>query len=77
MSDYYYPSVFSPMQGWNCHRCGAFVPDGCTHSCPTMVWVNPPPPKPWPDPLDRVAAALERIAAALEEAGRGGKNPPT
>ena len=20
---------------WGCHRCGALVPNGCTHHCPT------------------------------------------
>lgn len=23
--------------GWTCQGCGAFVPDGCTHHCPTTV----------------------------------------
>lgn len=24
--------------GWRCHRCGASVPNGCTHHCPTGVF---------------------------------------
>ena len=27
--------------GWTCYYCGGFVPNGCTHSCPTSV-------TPWP-----------------------------
>jgi hypothetical protein len=50
--------------GWTCQSCGAYVPNGCTHSCSMAVrWQNPPP-----DPvLTRLADALERIATALEK----------
>ena len=42
--------------GYTCGSCGTWVPNGCTHTCPTAIrWVN-----------ERIAAALERIAAALE-----------
>ena len=69
MSNYLtgFSSTFTPTGGYTCYRCKAFVPNGCTHSCPTMVWVNPTPPVTvTPTAEDRIAAALERIAVALE-----------
>lgn len=52
--------------GYTCARCGAFVPQGISHSCAGL------PPMPdyqvrWDRMTDvRIADALERIAAALE-----------
>ncbi len=51
--------------GWTCQRCKAFVPNGCTHHCPTTA-VFPPMPSPPPLPVSHEATALHRIAAALE-----------
>jgi hypothetical protein len=55
--------------GYTCYRCHAFIPNGCTHSCPTTLLYQPSPP-PAPMRMDHgfaYAAALERIAVALEE----------
>ena len=55
--------------GWTCWRCGSYVPNGCTHHCPSNSIGTPFTPAPAqmsPDPLDRIANALERIAAVLE-----------
>ena len=56
--------------GWTCPMCRSFVPNGCTHHCPstTVIPVVDPrfsnPPK--PDVFERIAVALERIATAME-----------
>lgn len=56
--------------GWNCGTCGAWVPNGCTHFCPSNVnpsYVAPQPPT-VPDPLTRIAHALEQIVGEIEAA---------
>lgn len=34
---HYYP----PQSGWTCFNCGGFVPNGCTHYCPTFAATPP------------------------------------
>lgn len=58
-------STYPQTGTWRCANCGAYVPMGQQHSCPTTTWINPPP---LPSPAElRIAVALERIAKALEE----------
>jgi hypothetical protein len=54
--------------GYNCVRCGVFVPNGCSHSCGGF-FADPTPNVRWDRMSDvRIADALERIADALEQA---------
>jgi hypothetical protein len=67
-----FPYPYSAPDGWTCSSCGAWVPNGCTHSCPTYIrWVNPPAPSAF-SAEERIAAALERIALALDALGAKG-----
>jgi hypothetical protein len=60
-------------QGRTCSQCGTWVPNGCTHSCPTGGPFSTIPQTKLAGPFspeERIATALERIATALEEANR-------
>jgi hypothetical protein len=55
--------------GWTCSQCRQWVPNGCTHSCPTT-----PQPAARPDHGfallalgNRIADLLERLVVLLEK----------
>lgn len=64
-------STVSPSaNGWTCQNCGAFVPNGVTHTCTWRIGTNHGTPATFRDPieakLDRIIALLERMLAQKE-----------
>ena len=68
----YYPYGDPSPSGWHCGTCGSWVPNGCTHSCPTSFrWTWNTNTVPAKTAEDRIADALELIAKALADLAEG------
>ena len=53
--------------GWTCQNCGAFVPNGVTHTCTWRLGGTPTRQVPNTDEkLDRIISLLEHISRDLE-----------
>jgi hypothetical protein len=73
----------STFNGWTCQLCKSWVPSGCTHSCPTNAWSQPPWSQSQPTVAgrtdhgfallalgNRIADLLERLIVVLEQSSR-------